>query len=352
MRAALLKTELLLLAFLGCRTDPISPDFPAPEVPSLESVNFAAIGAGKVAFERIGPTGYNTIYVIDATAMTSPHFFDNQLEFGAAISPDGQRIAYATYDNATLYDAFASNLDGSGLQHVTRFALQEGPPSWSPDGAKIVVSGGNSNSLVYDVYSQTATTNPSDQTQLTHFSATPGVPVSCPVIIDNQSRVAISSQGALTFACLNAEVDVLSSTETLVASYKPARTDRTQWPNLFAAQWAPDGTRIAFIETTSNVDANFLLLSYALKVMNADGTNVTALATIPIPASANVQTGGGWVGMNNYSLCWMPDASRLVFNVPETSTIGHLWVVKSDGTGLTQLTSSPGVYDRSVSCSR
>ena len=85
--------------------------------------------------------------------------------------------------------------------------------------------------------------------------------------------------------------------------------------------------------------------------MNADATNLTTLASVSLPPSAMVQAGGGWSGPNNMSVCWMPDGSRLVFVIPESTLVGHIWVVRADGTGLAQLTSAPGVYDRSVSCS-
>jgi Tol biopolymer transport system component len=83
--------------------------------------------------------------------------------------------------------------------------------------------------------------------------------------------------------------------------------------------------------------------------MNADGSNVTTIAT---GAGSNAHALGGWIGANNLSLCWMPDGSRLVFTVPESELIGHIWVVHADGTGLAQLTSAPGAWDRSISCSR
>ena len=86
--------------------------------------------------------------------------------------------------------------------------------------------------------------------------------------------------------------------------------------------------------------------------MSADGNKVSTVATFPIAQGTRVGTLGGYIGWNNKSICWMPDGSRLVFNVPETDVVGHLWVVRRDGTGLTQLTNAPGVWDRSVSCSR
>jgi Tol biopolymer transport system component len=58
-----------------------------------------------------------------------------------------------------------------------------------------------------------------------------------------------------------------------------------------------------------------------------------------------------WAGGNNFSLAWSPDGRRLAFNRPESSTTGHVFVVSRDGGSPTQITSAPGVGDRSVSWS-
>ena len=343
----------LLGGVLGCgsSSDGATNPFPLPVVPPLESVPYALLGSGKVAFERIGGSGmYGAIYVVDATAMSSAHAFDNTVTWGPALSPDGLRLAYAAYsDTATGFDVYVSNIDGTGVQHVTRFRQQESPPTWTPDGAKIVVAAGVASNVVYDVYSQSPVANAGDLTQLTHFAAGPGGALTCPIIIDNQAPVAISTQGVLAFACFFSEIDMLSSSGTLSASYARSRNDRRHWPNVFSPTWSPDGTRLAFLETTSDSATNYAEINFAVKVMNADGSNVTTIAT---RAGSNAQVGGGWIGPNNRSLCWMPDGSRLVFNAPESELIGHIWVVRADGTGLAQLTSAPGAWDRSISCSR
>ena len=348
--------SVVLVAVLGCGggTDGATNPFPLPVVPALESVPYSLLGSGKVAFERIGGSaGYGAIYVIDANAASSAHVFDNTVIWGSALSPDGTRLAYSAYaDGNTLYDVYVANIDGTGIQHATHFVQQEGPPTWTPDGAKIVVAAGVGTNLIHDVYSQSPVANPSDLTQLTHFAVGSGGTLNCPIIIDNQIPVAISTQGLLAFACNFGEIDVLSSSGTLSTSYMPSRNDRRHWPNVFAPTWSPDGTRLAFIETTADSVTNYSLVGLAVKVMNADGSNVATVATVTSVAGSGASAGGGWLGPNNFSLCWMPDGSRLVFNIPESAVVGHLWVVRADGTGLAQLTSAPGVWDRSVSCSR
>jgi Tol biopolymer transport system component len=322
-----------------------------PEVPSLESVSFALLGSGKIAFERIGGGGsYGSIYIVDATAGRSTHVFDNTVALGPALSPDGRLLAYTFSNNTANYDVYVANVDGTGAQHVTNFPQQEGPPTWTTDGSRIVVVAGDFTSSIFNVFSQSPVPNPGNLTQLTHFDTQPaGGQLVCPTIASNDPTVSSSSQGLLAFACQGMEIDILSPDGSLSASYIPSRSDRRNWPLEFSPKWSPDGTRLAFIETISDSATSYGIVAVTVKVTNADGTNATTLASVPGP---NARTNGGWAGLNNLSLCWMPDGSRLVFNVPESDLVGHLWVVRSDGTGLSQLTSAPAAWDRSVSCSR
>ena len=353
MRATLAIGILLLGTTSACGPSPGAPRDadPVSVVPALESVPFELLGSGKIAFQRIGEGGrFSTIYVIDASARTSAHYFDHLVIEGAAISPDGRRLAYAAYaGSTTLYDSYVANIDGTGVVHISTFAAQEGPPTWTPDGTKILILGG-SGLGPYQVYSQSPVASPPDRTQLTHFAyPSGGGELTCPIIDDNNARVSISSQGLLAFDCFWKEIDVLASNGTPLASYAPPRVDGSKWPNVVGAAWSPDGTRVAFIEATSDNVTTHKMLSMALKVMNADGSNITTVVSRPM---SNVQFGGGWAGFANYSMCWTADGSRLVFNIPESELVGHLWVVGAGGSGLAQLTSAPDAWDRSVSCTR
>ncbi|MDP9302861.1 MAG: hypothetical protein M3P43_18500, partial [Actinomycetota bacterium] len=145
--------------------------------------------------------------------------------------------------------------------------------------------------------------------------------------------------------------------------------------------WPPDGTKIAFTgynERGSHPAGGGA--NYDVYVMNADGSGVTDLTTSQQDVrSGNSQTSPSWspdgtqIVFNNYSRDpassgiymmnadgsaqtkiadvgysaspWSPDGSRILFSMN-----GHggadLYTVHPDGSGLTQLTSSPdGVYD-------
>ena len=345
----------LLGAALGCGSSssdgPTAPEQALPPVPALESISFQLVGAGKIAFERSGSSsGYHAIYVVDGSAASSAHAFDDTLVFGAALSPDGRRLAYTAFTNVTTgYDVYVANVDGTGAQQVTRFPDNERSPSWTPDGGKIVVAGGVGGGGALNLYSQSAVVNPLDQTQLTNFPATS---TTCPTMLaGGDHRVAVSSQGGMAFACTNGEIDV-SVNGTFIPTYLPARNDRRNWPNVFAPSWSPDGARIAFVQTTSDSATNYSLIRFDVKIMNANGSGVATVASVPIAAGSNAFAGGALVGLNNISLCWMPDGSRLVFNVPESQVVGHVWIARLDGSAPVQLTNAPGVWDRSVSCSR
>ena len=86
--------------------------------------------------------------------------------------------------------------------------------------------------------------------------------------------------------------------------------------------WSPDGRQIAYAD------------DYRLFVMNADGSGKHQL----LPGSVR-------------GVAWSPDGSRIAFESGNTLEDGRLydnldiWIVNTDGSGLRNLTNTPGVYD-------
>jgi Tol biopolymer transport system component len=331
---------------------------PRPIAPELESVAYDLLGSGKVAFTRLGPTEnqYHATYIIDGSARTSRYVLDTGLVYGPALSPDGQKLAFNNLDlahSATLDDVYIANADGTNVQLLWKRAGSEGPPLWSPDGTKILVAAAAPGNYNPDIYSLSPAPDQPNPTRLTSFVVV-DEESSCPIMDDVDNRVSMSSKGQFVFPCVRFEINVLSSSGDLAAKYRSDRANLSHWESSMAAAWSPDGTRVAFIQAITDSDhgeeVGDEVTSLDLKLMDADGTNVTTISTFPVNGPEDVAF--SWAGHGNFSLCWMPDGSRIVLSVPEGRASGHIWVVKVDGSGKTQLTSRASVWDRSVSCSR
>jgi Tol biopolymer transport system component len=84
----------------------------------------------------------------------------------------------------------------------------------------------------------------------------------------------------------------------------------------FDPAWSPDGKQIAFFSNRDNPGNES-----DLWIMNADGSSPRQVTTNTI---------------NEYSVDWAPDGSRLVFNQTATPT-DNMWLINADGSGLRQL---------------
>ncbi len=91
---------------------------------------------GTIAFASQAPRGWD-VYVKDETGKTTRLTDHPALDFNAAASPDGKRIAFVSERDGNT-EIYAMNPDGSGPRRLTNaFALND-RPSWSPDGKRLV----------------------------------------------------------------------------------------------------------------------------------------------------------------------------------------------------------------------
>jgi hypothetical protein len=340
----------------GCGSGGGGPVPPKPPIGALtlEAVPYDQLGVGKIVFHRAdlsGPGWRDGVYMIDPVARTSSFEFDGGPGWsvdGPQVSPDGRNIAYTrATDQNTLIDVYVANLDGSGERQVSAFPTGEGPPSWTPDGQQILFYAAGTD-YNYNLYRQPPVMpTASQRVQITNFPNTS----LCPTfnVQSSVERVSISPAGQIVWVCHGNNIEVTApdgSTTTAIYALPPAVPMLTE---LHASSWSPDGQRIAFLvliraSLNGGIGERQQML---LKVVDAQGQKELVLATV---ASSGLQDLGGQNDI--YSLCWAKDGSRVFFNVADGNAQAHIWIVNADGSGLTQVTNAPMVWDHSVSCSR
>ena len=303
------------------------PHFP----PLTDTIPYEKLGQGKLVFQRIGPmdNNYSGVYVID---------IDNQSSWGIgsgvfnspAVSPDGQKIAFARWAS---YDSFHAvhimDINGSNIQSVTFMEGQDRSPSWTPDSSQILfwVALGEP-----PLYRQSPVPNPVDRTLIKTFSYEGNK------LWQLEGPFSVSQNLKLAFAAFFSQSPQGIYTMDIDGSnlIKIASKGSSQLGAFYSPAWSPDGQKIAYLLYGNGLE---------LFVMDADGSNPSSLAYFE-------PNGNMWSGQNDISVCWSPDGSKIAFNKKEEGElISHIYIINSDGSGLTQVTFAEGVTDRSISWS-
>lgn len=350
---------IALVVLTGCGiTDPDVDDGngltygspPAP-LPALETLPFDALGgAGRLVFVRLFPDSTpGGVYVIDAATQTS-WGFTGELYETPAVSPDGQQIVFSTlarYSEARpddYYDIFAVDAQGADLRRLSMNAGQDRSPSWTRDGSEIfyyVASG-----ITTDLYRR-----PRDG----DVALKQRVPLDLPCV-DLDGPVSVSPSGQLAFsaiACLNTTSTVrgrgIFVTDADGSGVRREIGEEGSQSQMIARHhaptWSPDGGEIAFLEVAWDT---IRPTATRVRVMDGDGANVRTIAELP---TDDPRPFGNFGGGNAYALAWSPDGSRIAFNHHLAPLVASIYVVRTDGTGLTRVTTA-GATDRSLSWSQ
>ena len=278
------------------------PATPPPPIALADPVAYDALGSGRLCFERlVSSVSGGGVFVIDASARRAWGFattadFVGGLFQEPAISPDGLRIAYSSLtDFATFWDIYVIPADGGFPARASGGPENESLPAWTPGSELLWNRDGG------------------------------------------QTREAVSVTGARAVA-QNRGLLVYRGPLPVTRIYEGSEV------LLDAPAFSPDGTELAWVRVPG---VNYTVARRMdIVVADPDGGHPETIATLPLPDGLM-----HWSGGNNLSLAWSPDGRRLAFNRPESSTTGHVFVVSRDGARLTQITSAPGVGDRSVSWS-
>lgn len=324
---------LLLLCSVGC-DETGAPTVIPPVTTPLEAVPFAQLGAQRILLERAYPHGI-ALYLIDPATQTSTIVASDALVRGAVLSPAGTDIVYTSPapEDENGYDLWKLSTSGTHTR-LTRTAQYEGMPSWEAGLFPAVIYPKITASSAAIARFAQVSPQGSEQ-ELTNFDM-PGSP-SCPRS-QFAAPVARADNGDLLLTCGSGVWKL-----PIGGQSAPTPIQGVQWLELYtstqgsavhAVRWSPDRQSIAFVEP-----GNGELL---VRLMSASGAGVTTLAAVP-SAAVNIAL------FNIYSLCWGADGARLLFTVPESNVLAHLWMVRSDGTGLTQVTTASAL-DYNVSC--
>ena len=258
----------------------------------------AAPSAGRIAFAS-NRNGRWNIYVMNADGSDLTRLADDPAnDRGPGWSPDGQRIAFHSDRDLTIYGIYVMNADGSDLTRLTDWSGNSWYPDWSPDGRRIAFYSDREGDGAHDIYVMNA--DGSGVTRLTDGSGDDGYPDWSP---DGQ-RIAFNSDldGDSEIYVMNADGSGVNKlTDNSAGDASPS--------------WSPDGRRIAF---NSDRDGDS-----EIYVMSADGSGEIRLTD-----------SSGNDGFPD----WSPDGQRIVFHSDRDGGSHNIYAMNADGSDLTRLT--------------
>lgn len=224
-------------------------------------------------------------------------------DFDPAWSPDGKRIVFRSERDGSS-QIYVMNADGSAQRNISRTAEDNWGPAWSPDGAWIAFNSarGTGNTQMYGYVMRP---DGSGVRRLGNIWVE--YPAWSP---DGQRIVFMSMMSDALGTNPHYEIHVMNADGSGLKRLTYAGGENG-WP-----VWSPDGKKIAF--TSARDDRGHAAdvgPFFDIYVMDADGSNQIRLTR----------------GFGQFS-AWSPDGRYIVF-----ASRGGLAVVRTDGSGLTQL---------------
>jgi Tol biopolymer transport system component len=265
---------------------------------------------------------------------------------GVSRAPDNTLARASDRDTGgATFEIYTMNANGTGVTRLTNNSVNDGMPSWSPDGSKIVFDSerdGNS-----EIYVMNA--DGSNPTRLTNNPAGDFDPTWSP---DGQQIAFVSERD------FNREIYTMNADGS-------SQTNRS---NNFAfdadPDWSPDGLHIAFVsDRTGNFD---------VYVMSPTGVNQNDLINNPAyfdtfpawsPSGQHITfqsnrngdmevfqiTGEIQVNLTNFpsatdgaTMPWSPDGTKIAFTSDRDGNY-EIYVMNANGTGQTRLTINAGI---------
>ena len=202
-----------------------------PSMKDCRNPSFSPDGS-KIVFYSAA-TGNEEIYVMKADGSGITNLTKNPAgDIHPHWSPDGKKILFNSYrDDPKAYDVYLMNADGTGVTRVTATAEDETCAQYSPDGKQLVFLRGFANG------NDDVMVSGADAKDAANLSASPYANEGWPSWSPDGKRVLFSSNrsGVFVVYVANADGTGLRPLTDGMATSEDAR-----------AVFSPDGTRIAF----------------------------------------------------------------------------------------------------------
>jgi TolB protein len=254
-------------------------------------------------------------------------------------------IAFSRYrfvDSPLRREIWVQNVDGSGLRRLTRVGpnVIDSQPSWAPDGSRLVFTrcGSGPKDSIGEGHCAIWSVN-ADGSDLRRLSArcsrtgdylTSGCPDDAGATFSPDGRQLLFGRWAGKGTVMVSDTQLRHA--RLVFSYPGSKGT----PDIGSYAWSPDGNQLAFQVYNDNGGRFKPINGRAIFVVKLDGTGLHRLTPWSLRA-------GGW----DDRVDWSPDGTHIVFHNLATEhngplpPDGDLYTIRSDGTDLRRLTHLP-----------
>lgn len=312
------------------KNNPVAPE-PQIVIPPVETptISYSHLGAGTFAFTRTISSFSAAAYFVDSRAGTIS-VLPGSLNY-TSMSPDGQ--SFVDRDLIGWIPAlYLYSRDGSKRQLTPSGKWAQGP-TWSYDSKRIFFM--TLDTGIASVLQVTPSTGVIAQTPMK------GTAVLC----DEMGAVSESASGRFLFlwdrpdgnTCTGDAIFAMNANGTGLVQLLPGKLREA----IVTPVWSPDERKIAFQkESDFGQDGSY---TNSIYLMNPDGTALKEITLVPANARMSYGVSSG--------ICWSAGGSRILFINAENGDEAHIYSVRADGTGLTQITFGH-VWDSSISCGR